>query len=491
MSIRSRLRLSHMAMVIIPIILSIGITLIISSFYVKDLETAYNIKYNKKATFEELMNGGSPIFEDIKNTSIISPELLENTVYLDSFNKKLNKIHTGIVVRKNTTILYASKSINKDDISATLPNFVGLNSDKKSHPIVGNQILKPIDFYFSDGSKGSVFLITDISFIKKTIIQLFVSIIISIIAIMIVTNAFLTFLTSRSIVDPLEALKEGAIQIKNGNLDFQFNNNAKDEIGEVYSAFEEMRLKLKESLKLQQQYENNRKELISNISHDLKTPITAIKGYVEGIIDGVADSPEKMDKYIKTISSKSKDMERLIDELFLFSKLDLNKLPFNLEEINIKRYIEDCCEELQLDLEENHIEFEYSIENSNPEQLILGDREKLKRVITNIINNSVKYMDKDQGKIKIELADSDKFTILTIHDNGRGISKESLPFIFDRFYRADPSRNTLTGGSGLGLAICKLIIEELGGTIWAESQEGFGTSVFVTFKKYNSKEHVL
>lgn len=486
MSIRSRLRLSHMAMVIIPIILSIIVILIISKFYIKDIETAYNFKYNKKATFEQFMDGGALISQNIKDTSMRNPALLENTIYLDGLAKKLNGIHSGIVVRKNADIIYASKLINKEEITKTLPNFVDFNADRRFHPVVGNQILKQIDFLYKDGSHGSVFLITDVAFIQKTIIEFLSTIIIAIIAIMVITNAFLTFLTSRSIVTPLEALKEGAIQIKNGNLDFQLKTTSKDEIGDVYAAFEEMRLKLKESLKLQQQYESNRKELISNISHDLKTPITAIKGYVEGIVDGVADSPEKMDKYIKTISSKARDMERLIDELFLFSKLDLNKLPFNLEEINIKRYIEDCCEELQLDLEESHIEFEYSIKNSNPNQLILGDREKLKRVITNIINNSVKYMDKNQGRIEIELNDLDKFTIIKIHDNGKGISKEALPFVFDRFYRADPSRNTLTGGSGLGLAISKLIIEELGGKIWAESQEGLGTSIFLTLKKYNS-----
>ncbi|MBC8061761.1 MAG: HAMP domain-containing histidine kinase [Clostridiaceae bacterium] len=491
MSIRNRLRLSHMSMVLIPIILSIISTLIISKFFINDLETAYNFKYNKKATVEQLMDGGAPILSSIRETSILNPSLLENTNYLDNIAIELNKIHSGMIVRKANTIIYVSKLINPEGISPILPNFVDLNPDKRFHPVVGNQILKQIDFYFKDGRQGSVFLITDVSFIKKTIIEFLIIVIISIITIMIITTAFLTFLTTRSIVSPLEALKEGAIQIKNGNLDFNFKSSSKDEIGEVYSAFEEMRLKLKESLKLQQQYENNRKELISNISHDLKTPITAIKGYVEGIIDGVADSPEKMDKYIKTISLKSRDMERLIDELFLFSKLDLNKLSFNLEEINIKKYIEDCCEELQLDLEENQIKFEYSIKNSNSAQLILGDREKLKRVITNIIANSVKYMDKSQGKIQIELSNSDKFTVIKIHDNGKGISKEALPFVFDRFYRADASRNTLTGGSGLGLAISKLIIEELGGEIWAESLEGLGTSIFVTLKNYNSKESAL
>ena len=111
-----------------------------------------------------------------------------------------------------------------------------------------------------------------------------------------------------------------------------------------------MRARLKKSIKVQLQYEENRKELISNISHDLKTPITAIKGYIEGIRDGVADTPEKTNKYINTIYTKATDVDKLIDELFLYSKLDLNKFAFNFTKVNVYQYIEDCIEELYFPL---------------------------------------------------------------------------------------------------------------------------------------------
>jgi signal transduction histidine kinase len=139
---------------------------------------------------------------------------------------------------------------------------------------------------------------------------------------------------------PLKNLEDGVEHIKKGNLDFEIKRSGKDEIGELANAFEGMRQQLKLSVEQQVQYENNRKELISNISHDLKTPITAVKGYVEGIMDGVADSKEKMDRYIKTIYSKANDLDKLIDELFLFSKLDIKKLPFNFEDVDI---IKNSC----------------------------------------------------------------------------------------------------------------------------------------------------
>ena len=106
---------------------------------------------------------------------------------------------------------------------------------------------------------------------------------------------------------------------------------------------------------MQLQYEDNRKDLISNISHDLKTPVAAIRGYVEGIMDGVTDSPEMLDRYVKTIHSKTIQMDHLIDELFLFSKLDLKRLPFHFEEVDLDAFLQDCTEELQMDVEKRGV----------------------------------------------------------------------------------------------------------------------------------------
>ncbi|MDP4142875.1 MAG: HAMP domain-containing sensor histidine kinase [Bacillota bacterium] len=481
MSIKSRLIVSYIAMLIVPIILSIIATIFIGSFYIHSLQMAYNVKLERKESIEKFINREGTLFQEVQNTAKKSPDNLKNTSYLKSLDEKLQVINTGIIVRQNSKILYASKSVDKE-VTNGLPSFGSNDGERKSHPLIGDKILNQLDFHFSDGSEGSFFTVTDIALIKNTAIKFIITVVMAIIAILVFTNAFLTFLVSRSIIKPLESLKSSALQIKNGNLDMRVRNNFNDEIGEVCLAFEEMRIKLKESLSLQQQYENNRKELISNISHDLKTPITAIKGYVEGITDGVADSPEKIDKYIKTIATKANDLDRLIDELFLFSKLDLNKLPFNFEVFDIKSYLEDCVEELQFDFDDRNvrINLETCITSSF---MVSADREKLKRVIINIVSNSVKYMDKDYGKIKIELIDAGEFAQIKIQDNGQGIPEENLKFIFERFYRVDPSRNTSTGGSGLGLAITKLIIEEHGGKIWAESVIGEGTAVFFTLRK--------
>jgi signal transduction histidine kinase len=291
----------------------------------------------------------------------------------------------------------------------------------------------------------------------------------------------LNYLVSRSIIKPVTFLKQAADRIKSGDLDFKVTSASNDEVGQLHQAFEEMRIRLKESTELQIKYEENRKELLSNISHDLKTPITSIIGYVEGIRDGVANTPEKTAKYLSTISLKARDLDALIDELFLFSKLDLKREPFSFEKVDIVPFIKDISEEVQFDLQPHGFKLDVAI--TAPSLIVTADREKLKRVMMNIIQNSVKFLNKDEKKIEITLEENNEDVMVIITDNGQGIDPEDLPFVFDRFYRSEPSRNTATGGSGLGLAIAKQIIQAHGGTIEADSKLGEGTSVFFTLKK--------
>ena len=244
-----------------------------------------------------------------------------------------------------------------------------------------------------------------------------------------------------------------------------------------------MRQRLKESEEEKEKYDRENKELISNISHDLKTPITTVKGYVEGIMDGVADTPEKMDRYIKTIYNKANDMDRLINELTFYSKIDTNRIPYTFNKINVAEYFEDCAEEVCLDLEERGIQFTYE-NRVDRNTVIIADAEQMKRVINNIIGNSVKYIDKPKGKIQLRITDAGDFIQVELEDNGKGIAARDLPSIFDRFYRTDASRNSAQGGSGIGLSIVRKIIEDHGGKIWASSQLGRGTTLYFVIRKY-------
>lgn len=304
-----------------------------------------------------------------------------------------------------------------------------------------------------------------------------------IVIILIVTGLTITVWIYRGIVTPIRKLGEAAQNIKEGNLDFTVEAESNDEMGRLCQNFEDMRKRLKESAEEKVEAEKENRILISNISHDLKTPITAIKGYVEGILDGVADTPEKMDKYIRTIYNKAIDMDRLINELTLYSKIDTNRIPYNFNKINVADYFSDCVEEIGLELEAEHIGLSY-FDYAGDDVVIIADPEQLKRVIDNIISNSVKYMDKEHGLINIRIKDVGDFIQVEIEDNGKGIAQKDLPFVFDRFYRADASRNSATGGSGIGLSIVKKIIQDHGGKIWATSKESTGTVMYFVIRKY-------
>ena len=287
----------------------------------------------------------------------------------------------------------------------------------------------------------------------------------------------------RSIAVPLVKLKKATQNIKEGNLDFVLDVEGKDEFSELCQDFEEMRRRLKESTEEKSLIEKENRELISNISHDLKTPITAVKGYVEGIMDGVADTPEKMDRYVRTIYNKTNEMDHLINELTFYSKIDTNRIPYTFSKLNVEDYFEDCSEEVGLELETRGIELVYA-NYVEKDVMVIADGEQIRRVIHNIIGNAIKYMDKPKGIIQIRIKDVGDFIQIEIEDNGKGIGPKDLPYIFDRFYRTDVSRNSSKGGSGIGLSIVKKILEDHGGKVWATSRLGIGTIMYFVLRKY-------
>ena len=287
----------------------------------------------------------------------------------------------------------------------------------------------------------------------------------------------------RSIAVPLVKLKKATQNIKEGNLDFVLDVEGKDEFSELCQDFEEMRRRLKESTEEKSLIEKENRELISNISHDLKTPITAVKGYVEGIMDGVADTPEKMDRYVRTIYNKTNEMDHLINELTFYSKIDTNRIPYTFNKLNVEDYFEDCSEEVGLELETRGIELVYA-NYVEKDVMVIADGEQIRRVIHNIISNAIKYMDKPKGIIQIRIKDVGDFIQIEIEDNGKGIGPKDLPYIFDRFYRTDVSRNSSKGGSGIGLSIVKKILEDHGGKVWDTSRLGIGTIMYFVLRKY-------
>lgn len=486
MKFKTRLRVTFITIIILPLVLTALAFFGIGSFLLyhptQNLEITeidYSLMSDGIQSYGQITE---ELYAQISEEIELHPEKAEDLEYLEAKNEAIGKRFSYLIVRKDDEIYYSGDS-TAETIFNSLPEYEEEKQEDKIYYFNDVQrIVKQINFRFSDGSEGTLFIVTHIkSLISKTLL---IDMIIAIVLILVFTSLMLTRWIHKGVFLPVNELNTAMQNIAEGNFEYRLSVEGKGEIGELYQNYEEMRLRLKESAEEKVQQEKQNRELISNISHDLKTPITAIKGYVEGIMDGVADTPEKMDKYIRTVYNKANDMDRLINELTIYSGINSNRIPYNFHRINVADYFKDCVEDVGLDLDSKNIELNYS-NLVDPDVVVIADPEQMKRVINNIIGNSVKYMDKEHGVIDIRILDEIDSIRVEIEDNGKGIAAKDLPNIFERFYRTDSSRNSSKGGSGIGLSIVKKIVEDHGGYIWATSKEGEGTCMHFVLRKYS------
>ena len=487
MKLLTRIKISYVIAFICPVVLILATVFGVMKMGLNSMEQKYDLD---QSSYEMILNPMSMLghmtastVEELEQVMKDDPDKLLDQAYLEKLNERLSNHSSYLLVKKDWQNIYSglpAEGNYKDDF-----NYSPKDGKDESIYIVDEQPyhIQQMNFAFSDGTAGQALIYTNVAQIIPQMKKLVAQIIIASLLILFAGSFIAMFWLYQSIVRPLNKLKTAAENIKDGNLNFSVAAET-DEIGEVCVAFEEMRLKLKGQIERNIQYEKESKELISNISHDLKTPMTAIKGYIEGIMDGVADTEEKRDRYIRTIYNKVNDMNSLIEELFLYAKLDSNSVTYSFAKVNVDAYFQDCVEEISLDLESQGVDFGY-FNYADRDTVIIADPEQLKRVVNNIIGNSVKYASPDRKlMISLRIMEEAEFVKIEIEDNGKGIARNEVPLIFDRCYRTDASRNSSKGGSGLGLSIAKKIIEEHGGKIWAVSTEGVGTTMCFVLRKY-------
>ena len=489
MKLKTRLSISFCIIIFVPILLAIFTIFAFKEVQMKAIEKTYGIEESDRnylLNSVQLLNRYTKEnYELLERQANTSPEMFEDPKYLQQVNGELVEKYSYLIVRKADEIIYrGSKSTMLD--AESLPEYGVDALDAVSGTYVDGDeqvLIKQIDFQFPDNSEGSAFIVTTAYEMLPEVESLIMDACVSIFLILVLTAAMLIIWIYQGIIWPIKKLEAATVNIQQGNLDFTIEAEGHDEISELCASFEEMRKRLKESAEQQMASEQESKALISNIAHDLKTPITAVKGYSEGLLDGVADTPEKREKYLRTINNKANEMDALLNELTLYAKIDTNRIPYNFNKINVAEYFNDCIEELGMELEAKNVGLTYFNYVDN-DVVIIADPEQLRRVINNIVGNSVKYFDKQHGLINIRIKDVGDFIQLEIEDNGRGIAAKDLPYIFERFYRADASRNSATGGSGIGLSIVKKIVEDHGGKIWATSKEYVGTIMYLVIRKY-------
>ena len=291
-----------------------------------------------------------------------------------------------------------------------------------------------------------------------------------------ITSLLLSRYVLRHILLPLNELRNGAIKIRDGDLDLHLSHESDDEIKPVMEAFNVMAQRLQESVLERKRQEDSRKELVASISHDLRTPITTIKAYVEGLIDNVANSPAKRDRYFKVIKKNVEELNNMIEELFMFSKISLGEKAIPLEPINLKNMLEFFVSENDYSWKKAGATVTLNaVENI----VVMGSYLLLERTLSNIISNSIKYKPEYEIDCYIKLIGQNKIAILSIADNGSGVPEESLERLMEPFYRTDKARSRTEDGTGLGLSIALRAVELMKGAMRIENVQPHGLVVII------------
>lgn len=496
MKLKNRLLAAFLIIILLPCSMIGTIGSVILTQQVRSMEETYRVETDGWEVVTEpvqiLNRMTRSVFNELSTMALRYPDRLTDNKRMEAVNLGLMESYSYLLVEREETMTFVGNEMHYNRISKLIPDVGSSSVAFDGGVYVGGEVpflVKQQSFVYGDGTEGNFYIVTDVNSMALRLKSAATVVIFGSIMTIVFTACILVAWLYQGILLPLNALKKATKQLQEGNLDYSLQDNiTDDEIGQLCADFEEMRVHLKKEIEVRIQYEQELKELISNISHDIKTPLTAIKGYAEGLLDGVADTPERREKYVRTIYAKASDMTTLVDELSFYTKIDTNNIPYHFEKVKVNDYFRDCVEDNVPELELVNVTMTYE-SNVAEEVQVLGDREQIHRVMNNLIGNAVKYRgDKEQGHIIVRLKEDDRLVWVEVEDNGQGIPANALPNVFERFYRADASRNSKQGGSGLGLAIAKKIIEEHGGTIRAESEPGMGTTIIFSLKKIESTE---
>jgi len=370
----------------------------------------------------------------------------------------------------------------RDVFSQTLFDSAEYAGEPKPKPaLAGNQSNHDLPLVIGDSIAGTVTVIPDLHTPPYNVYTKMMSYVLGSIGAgflsLIVLLILLTRLITKNILRPLQELSQATQEVARGSLDFKLKHKTGDELGQFVEAFDLMRLRLKESLDKQAAYALSRKQLIANISHDLATPTAIIRGYVEGLEDGVARDEESFKRYLRVIRSKTEQLDRLIEDLAQYSRLELGRLEIHKEDVDSGELFEGIFSALETSLENSSATF--LVKRPLPSVALQADKNRIEQVLDNLVGNAQRYSG-DYPVIKAEIEVLEDQLLVKVQDNGSGIPGEDLPHIFELFYRGEKSRSRDFGGSGQGLAICRFIVEAHGGKIWAESAPGQGSTFYFT-----------
>lgn len=483
MKLKYRLAVAFLIIVVVPLLfVGVGILVLGRSNPSGYIGTVFRFS-NTVDEIREFSNDGFKMTLEMVDEN---PDMFLDVSFLARYNEEINRNYSAMVVKRNGREIFNGTERLFGSTITILPGLTKNMGHEGALYLMEDDVavlVRKADTVFSDGYPGEILFVTDGNALLPNSRRVILDTLVSITIILIFTAAIMILWIYNSVISKVNRLIHGANNIKNGDLDFSIATKGSDELSELVNTFEDMKERLRRDSEEKLRAETEQRELISNIAHDLKTPLTAIKGYAEGIIDGVADTDEKKMAYVRTIGKKAEELNILLNELTVYSNISTNRIPYNFRHINVRRYFLDLAEEFYITYERVGVGREYHIDVDEDMEMI-ADPEQLRRVIENIIDNSIKYKGDNDPFVSFRVRALEGFIQVEIEDNGRGISSDDLPYIFDRMYRADASRNTSIGGSGIGLSIAKKIIEDHGGKIWATSRLGEGACFYFIIRQY-------
>jgi two-component system phosphate regulon sensor histidine kinase PhoR len=296
----------------------------------------------------------------------------------------------------------------------------------------------------------------------------------------VIIALIVAYFVSRSITLPIRQVKETARQIARGDFSRRVRIKSRGELRELAESLNTMADELQQKMENLKRLDRVRTDFVANVSHELKTPLTLIKGYIETLQNKAINDKEKSARFISIIKEHSDRLGYIIDDLLSLSEVELSRDCVNRTEFDLKEVIDEISLGFGQALAEKNQSL--TVRTHGNDFSIQADRNKVEQVFANLIDNSIKYT-KESGRIEISLYEEDQTVRVTVKDNGIGIPKEHRHRVFERFYRVDKARSRELGGTGLGLSIVKHIVLAHNGNIAIESEPNKGTTVSVTFPK--------
>ncbi|WP_078593592.1 sensor histidine kinase [Evansella clarkii] len=315
-----------------------------------------------------------------------------------------------------------------------------------------------------------LFLDQDTGELNEARIQLLLLLVVMSIFIILISFFLTRYLTNR-VSKPLNDISEMTEKIAEGDLDIKLNIGGEDEVGHLADSIQSMTEQLKT-------YRDSRRHFISHISHDLRTPITYIKGYSAVMKESTEINQDEWKEHISVIYHEANRMERLVSDLFLLTKLEEGKINLLTEEVPAEEWLEQIYRSRVLLFDQKSIRHELNISGRCRGSTLRIDPARMEQALVNILENSIRYTPKG-GKITVSLTDEKGGFLLSVKDSGQGIDEKDIDHIWERFYKGDKSRTQNDSGTGLGLAIVKEITELHGGKVWVKSKPGEGTQFFI------------